>query len=308
MNTLIVIFLLSVTSSLALARPACDNMKISLVPTNYNTNTTATVAFTVRVDAITNDGGCDYFIAIGYGSSSSYNTRSVKFGSYSWPYQIAKDAGGTQIIKYAPDFSSCSDVLCDSFPTASGNNTKNSTYQFILDSSNQWRKSGSYSDNYTLRLYKGTPSSYTLEDQATMNVTFTAPKKTDIALVDSGASFNVADTTQTMNFGNMSAGTQRTSDLIVKYNAGCTLLASSQNNGSMKHTTQNQLIAYTMVINGFTINLAGTSGSPRSILSGSGVSPADGDVNPIVVTVGSVAGKSPGTYTDTITFTVQSNE
>jgi hypothetical protein len=292
----------------AQAKPACNNMKLFSVPTNYSMNSTQTLTFNARVQADTSGGGCNYFITVDYGSSSSYNTRSVKYGGNSWPYQIAKDAAGTQILKAFPDAISCSNALCDSLSTGSNHVTKDNDYQFILDSSNQWRKYGSYSDNYTLRLYRGTPSSYTLMDQATMNVTFMAPKKADIAIVDSGAGFDLADTTQVMNFGAMSTGAQKSADLIVKYNAGCTLYASSQNNGNMKHTSLNQLITYTMTINGYSINLSNSSNNAKAILYGSGVSPANGDVNPVVVTVGNTGGKSPGVYSDTITFTVQSNE
>lgn len=292
----------------ALAAEACHNMKIFLSPTNSFSTSAQTLTFNARVQANVSGGGCDYFITISYGSSSSYANRSVKYGSYSWPYQIAKDAAATQIIKTFPDVSGCADVICGNLPSGNGTLTQDNNYQFILDTSNLWRKYGSYSDNYTLRLYRGTPSSYSLMDQATVNVTFMASKKADISLVDSGASFDLADTTQTLNFGNMTGGEQGTADLIMKYNAGCTLYASSQNNGSMKHSTQNQYVSYTMKMNGATVNLAGTSVWPHAILYSHGVSPANGDVNPIVVTVGSTAGKTPGTYTDTITFTVQSNE
>lgn len=309
MRKILALLFLSLAGTAAqAAQPACNNMKIFLVPTNYSASTTDTVAFTARVQADTSGGGCDYFVTINDGSSSLYTLRSVKYGSYSWPYKIAKDVSGTQDIKSFFEGNSCSEFLCGTLPGGSSNVTKDEIYQFILDSSNQWRKYGSYSDNFTLRLYKGTPSSYQQADQANMNVTFMAAKKTDISIVDSGASFNIADTTQVMNFGSMSAGASRTADMIVKYNAGCTLYASSANNGTMKHATMAQTVAYTMTINGSTINLANTSGNPKTILTLSGVSPANGDVNPIAVTIGSITGKSPGTYSDTITFTVQSRE
>lgn len=287
----------------------CVNMSLNLVPTNYYSTTAGSLTFGTRVQANTNNDGCNYFITFDYGSATTFSSRSLKLGGSGWPYQIAKDSSGMQILKQFPDVSSCSDVICDSLPAGDNNASKNNSYQFIIDSSNLWRAAGSYSENYTLRLYRGTPTSYQLVDQKTMNVTFAAAKRADISVVESGGQFDLADTTQLMNFGSgMTSGIQRQADIILKYNAGCNLYASSANNGSMKHTSQNQFVSYTFSLAGSTVSLTGSSSNPKLISNKSGVSPANGTILPVVVTTGSTVGKQPGTYTDTITLTVQTNQ
>ncbi len=150
--------------------------------------------------------------------------------------------------------------------------------------------------------------SYTFEDSKSLFFSYSAAKRVDISVVPSRGSFNINDTSETMNFGNLTTGATRTADVILKYNAGYILYASSTNNGQMKHQTLAQFILTRLSSMARLTVFQGTSSSPKQIDRDLGRSPASGLTIPVSVTTGSVAGKQSGIYSDVITLTVQSAE
>ncbi|WP_374076896.1 spore coat protein U domain-containing protein [Bdellovibrio bacteriovorus] len=285
----------------------CTNMQLQTSQTNIDFTSSSSVQPTFTVKANTNPGSCNFFITFDYGSSSSATNRSLKVGSDQWPFQLSKNASGTQVLKRIPDVSSNSDVVTGFLAAGNNDQQVNVSYWALLDTSNPWLRFGNYTETITATLYRGTISSYSLIDSRSINFNYNAPKRVDISVVSTGGSFNINDTTETMNFGALSSGVTRSCDVVLKFNAGYMLYASSANNGRLKHQTLSQYIPYTISFRGSAVNLNGSSSSPVQVLRELGRSPASGLVIPVSATIGTVASQT-GTYQDTITLTVQSAE
>ncbi|WP_373998676.1 spore coat protein U domain-containing protein [Bdellovibrio bacteriovorus] len=290
---------------------ACVAMQLqtSLAAVNFNNSTMAAPTFTVKANTQAN--GCNFFITFDYGNASSYSNRAMNQGSDKWPFQVSKDSAQQNILKHFPDVFSTNDVLTGTLPEGSNDRQANVTYYAKLDDSNPWLKFGNYTETLTARLYRGSPTvpGYTLMETRSIAFNYNAQKRADISITSPGGEFDIGDTTETMNFGNLSSGISRAASIILKYNAGYTLFASSQNNGRLKHASAAQFINYALTISGNTVNLTNTAASPTQVARVLGRSPASGTVLPVVATIGSVAtNQQSGLYSDTITLTVQSAE
>lgn len=248
--------------------------------------------------------GCSYFVVIDYGTASSYSNRVLTNGSWTYPVQIYKDSGHTLIVKNLADSSSASDILDGVFLDSAGATSETLTYHPSINPS-LYSRFGTYTQNYSVSLYEGTLASHKLSRTRVMTLIYTQPKKIDLSLVDTSSPFNLSDTNQTLNFGTLSSGSTRGCDLVVGYNAGYLLQMSSANNGNLKHTALPTKIGYTLTINGSAVNL---SSGTATVSSNTGISPAGGLRLPISATIGSVTGKNPGNYSDTITVSVVSIE
>ncbi len=284
----------------------CTLMSLYLSQPNYYSQTGGTMidSFNVIVSANTTQSQCNYFLTFDYGSSSSFESRSLKKGAYTWPYQVYKDSGGSQILKSFPDGANCSNFICGTLAKGSFYQTASNPYSIVIDDSNLWRSAGTYRDSLIVRLYSGTPGSYTYVASATMNLTFDSRTKFDLSVVPTGGSFNLNQTSYLMKFPGMTTGMQRTADIILKYNAGAKLFAWSSNGGKLKHVNETDMIDYTFNLNGSNISIPWWT----QVASKTGTSPASGSVNPVVITIGNTSGKAQGTYKDTINLVVQSNE
>lgn len=296
-------------SSQVWAQAVCTNMQLQVNQTAFDLVSSQTVNPTLVVKANTNPGACDFFITFDYGQGSSFSSRGLRSGGNVWPFQIAKNAAGTQIIKRVGDISSTNDILTGTLTAGSNDRQVNVNYWAILDMSNPWLPRGDYEDNFTVTLYRGSPfGSYFFISSNSVRFRYQAGRRVDISLVPTGGTFNVSDTTETLNFGNLTTGATRSADAVIKYNGGYILRASSQNNGRLKHSTQNEYIDYSATFNSTIVNLNNTSGNPVEIIRELGQSPASGKRIPIGVTIGNVTGKRGGQYADTITLTVTSAE
>lgn len=286
---------------------ACSDMGFYLTqPAPYfQTGGSMKETFGIVVNGNTTQGACNYFLTFDYGSSTSYTTRSMKFGSNTWPYQVSKDTAGMQILKKFPEGASCSDFICDKLQGNSSYNTQSQSYTISIDTTNDWRAAGTYVDTLTVRLYRGPVNNATLVTSHTQTLTFGSHRKADISVVSSGGSFDINKTTHTMNFANgLITGAKGTADIILKYNAGYSLYAWTDNGGKLKKVGGTDTIDYTFKINGNVIAIPWWT----LIASGSGASPASGLVNPVEITIGNTTGKSQGAYQDTINLTIQSNQ
>ncbi len=305
----LIFFLAFVASMKAYSQAACTNMQMQINQTSFDLFSSQSVNPTIVVKANTNPGGCDFFITFGYGLATSAQSRNLRSGFNTWPFQLSKDAGGMQILKRIPDVSSTNEVITGTLIGGSNDRQLAVNYWGILDMSNPWLPKGNYEDTYIVTLYRGSPfGSYSLISIGTIRFFWASRGRVDISLVPTGGTFNISDTVETMNFGGLTAGATRTSDAVIKYNAGYILKASSANNGRIKHETENEYIDYTAKFNGSVFSLSNTSGNPVQIERRLGEGPASGQRVPIEVTIGSVAGKRGGNYSDTITLTVQSAE
>lgn len=287
----------------------CEQMQIQLPQSNIDLTPNPNVNATVIVKANTQPGGCSFFITADYGSASSFSTRALRMGGYQWPFQLSKDLAATQVLKTLSDASGNDSVLTGTMPASSGNDYQVSlNFWVTLNTANPWLRYGNYTDNMTLRLYKGTLASNTLERTINLSVNYNAPKRADLSLVPSGGSFALTDTDEILDFGPLSTGAVRSCDIVMKTNAGYTLFASSANNSRLKHLTMNQYVPYTTTFSGTTVNLGSSATNPVQVERVLGVSPPTGFVKPVSVTIGSTAGAQSGNYQDIITLTVQTSE
>lgn len=307
MKSLIVTFMF--LFSLEAYSNSCNNPSMIINQTTFDLTSNTTVNPTITVRANTSPGGCDFFITFDYGLASSYSSRALRRSPYSWPITLSKNSTGTQILKRFPDIGSVNDVLNGTLAAGSSNRQLNVNYFAILNVENPWLYYGLFSDTFTVSLYIGSPTgSSTFVESKTLTFQYTAPKKVDISISNSGGSFALNDFTETLNFGTLSPGTVRSCDAILKYNAGYILYASSLNNSSLKQESGSATIPYTVKFNNTTFNLSNSASSPVEIARELGVSPASGRVIPISATIGSFGVKPSGEYKDTITLTVQSAE
>ncbi len=282
----------------------CNGLSLNLNPGSYNLSVNSFPTLGVQVQRNNINNGCNFFITIDYGSASAASSRQLTNGGFSYDVQLYKDSGKSQVLKKIGDANSDSDVLSGTFPEGSGTTSQNFSYFAFLDPA-LYNRFGNYSQNFNVSLYSGSLTNYRLEDTRTLSLQYTQAKNIDLSLVDTGAAFDRLDTTQTLNFGSLTAGESQSFDLIVNYNAGFRLTVSSANNGKLKHTALSDTIAYSMSVFGTALSL--TSG-PMTGPSVTGISPSGGLRLPVNVTIGSVSGKSSGTYRDTVTFSVVSVE
>jgi spore coat protein U-like protein len=295
-------FLFSLHATADLGR--CNGMSLNLNPGSYNLSANASPTLGLQVQRNNINNGCDFFVTIDYGSATSAANRQLTNGSYSYAVQLYKDSGKSQVLKKIGDASSLSEVINGNFPDGSGSTSQNFSYFASLDPL-LYNRFGTYSQTFNVNLYSGTLSEYRLEDTRTLSLQYIQGKNIDLSLVDTGAAFDRLDTTQNLNFGNLVAGASQSFDLIINYNAGFRLTVSSTNDGTLKHSLRPDAIGYSMTVSGNPLNL--TSG-PVTGPGVAGISPAGGLRLPVTVTIGSISGKSSGSYQDTVTFSVVSAE
>lgn len=296
-------------SNKVVAQTNCNGVYLKDVTGNYSFNSGAAPALTFRV-ARGNSSACNYFVGFSTGWSLSYNPR----GMYTWyqyyPYNIYVDSGRTRIIKEAGVSTSSSDFIVGSFPSGSPSLTSNlHTYYMKLLPDPVGVDSGNYLDVVTMILYEGTPGgSYRTIQAWNLVHTYYVNANTHISLVDSGAPFNINDTSQTLQFGTLTPGASRGFDLIAVYNAGYRIYASSMNNGGLKHSNNSTIIPYSFKVGTQTKNLSGSASNPVLIAEGSGQSSSAGTRHAVNVSIGNFSQALAGSYADVITLTVESKE
>lgn len=283
---------------------ACNNLRVTIQNATYSLNSNNNPALTARVQRSGTAQGCSFFLVFDYGTASSFSTRRLQNGIYEYPVNIYKDAAGTQILKSITDAATTNDILSGIFPAGSGSTTSNQTYRPKIVPEN-YRRFGTFTQTFNVGLYSGTLASNTFVQSRTATLTYTQAKQIDLSLVNTGAAFNTADTSQTVNFGNLSQGQTSTFDLIVSYNAGYSLVITSTNNGRLKLSTSAVYIPYTFKLNGSTIDLSTGSVDLTDV---TGISPTGGQRLPIELTVGSLGSTIPGSYSDNVTLSVTSVE
>lgn len=291
----------------AWAKKGCNNLTLQMFPGAFDLASNTSPTFTVRVSRNNINNGCDFFVSFDYGTASAASQRHLDalIGGGTIPVQLYKDAGRTQVLKRRQDATSNNDVISGSFPDGSGTTFVDINYYAEMETA-QYSRYGFYFQTFNATLHDGLLNDYDQRNTSSLTLTTNQQKKIDLSLVETGGTFNTADTTQTMDFGNISGGDVRNCDLIVGYNAGYRLTITSANSGRIKHATLADTIPYTFELNGTVIPLSSGSNIRPSV---TGVSPAGGLRLPIKVTVtGSLTGKSSGLYKDTVTLSVVSTE
>ncbi len=296
--TLNLVFLLACRPVSAL----CSSLSLSNVSpyVSLNMNNFASLNFQVNKEG----GTCNsFFVVIDNGGAASFSNRNLQSSLHTYPIQFYKDPGRNQILK--SEFEAApSDVILGTF--AGSATTFNANYFAYLGvDDNQYAGSGNYSKNFTLKLYEGDFTNRILRDSKVVQFTYTQYKTIDLSLVSTGSSFNLTDTSQSLDFGKLIEGASRSFDIVMLYNAGYTISMSSTNSGKLKNQSVKKYIPYILTLDGVPVALSDVS---TNVKSGGGISQSNGTRIAVGVKIGSLMGSVPGTYTDTVTINVASAE
>lgn len=278
-------------------------MSLSAVNTAVNLNANDLPTLDLRVEKLSGDCST-FFITIDNGGAASFANRALKAGENLQSIQFYKDAGRTKILKDEFE-TSFGEVLSGSFAVNSANTQNFVYYPFLNIPANKYSKVGSYSGNFTLKLFSGTPTDKTLIDSKIINFQYEQKRAVEISLVNTGAPFDFASSARVLNFGTLTKGATLAADLVLTYNAGYAISISSLNGGRLKHAAKESFVPYALKINGVEKSV---SDVPSIIKNANGVSPEGGARLPIQVKIGDLSKAAPGNYSDIISITVASYE
>ncbi|MCO4754819.1 MAG: hypothetical protein KC478_10080, partial [Bacteriovoracaceae bacterium] len=220
-------------------------------------------------------------------------------------FQIYTDEKKKNILKDTQDTSNDNDLITGRFKV-NGENTLTEQAYVDLTLPGTIQESGMYSDTYIVNLYYNWRNTYYLADTTTMNFNYLVPEIISLSLVDSGAPHDPNDTSQILDFGIMETSERLSFDIVVKASDGYNLKFSSLNNGKLQHNAGNFFVDYSALIDGSSVDLAGSSSSPVLVKTSPSATGDAGDRTSVSITLGSVEGKVAGSYRDSVTITVES--
>ncbi|MBY0413336.1 MAG: spore coat U domain-containing protein [Bdellovibrionales bacterium] len=254
----------------------------------------------------------NFFLAFTRGWAGNYNRRALNLlnGDLIY-YNLYKNSNTTGVLKEPSDITSTNEVL---FGTITKDETKSLTYYFTLApiSSSVPPRAGTYIDVIQVQAYSGLYTNINAyEGYRDLYVYINISKFVSLSLVDSGAVYDSAQTSKTLDFGELTQDEQMSFDVRILSNAGYILKVSSSNNGLLKRvdgTGSKSEIAYDFYASNSKKSLSSSASSPVTIASGTGRTPSGGAQIPIKVVIKSVDDKDPGTYQDYVTLSVISND
>lgn len=305
---------------LTLAAPAAQascglSLNASNVSISWNLNF-ATLAVAITLTKA-NAPACNFGIGISKGGAASEAARRVASGSNQLPYNIYQDSALTEMLEDYPDIQSSQNVILGGF-VAGTNLTQTIVYYLTIPYATATSPTlvppGTYSDSYNIDAYEGTDYTTFVTPAATstVNLTVTVPYLICMSLVNSGSAFDQSQTSRNINFGALYPGESTGFDLRVRTNAGFNITFSSQNNGYLKPSGSSTAtgVPYLFYVNSALLNLASSSGSPVTGLSGNGQTGLQGLGYPINVVIGNFSGASvvAGTLQDQILVTATTTD
>ena len=273
-------------------------------PTTYN----QTVSFDVSGGS--DSLGCTYFLTLGGGTSGNTSQRTLALGGKTLNYNAYIDSSDTNLLKDLTT-ATVSQVIVGTFAALSSGATNHHSFAWTI-TPQQIRNATSsvYSDTATLTLYTGILNVVWLQVD-TKNITFQSriDSDVDLSLVDSGSAFDITDTLQTVDFGNLASGVAKGFDLVIRSDDGykVTLQSANKQKLAIQSGTYTDKVAYTMTVGGTSVDL--TSGAAVSPVAVSGATTAQGGVVlPVLITLGTLTGhETAGTYQDIITVGVSAD-
>ncbi len=273
------------------------------------------VSGTVRVtrNQSTSAACNNFFLAFTKGWAGSYTRRGYNISTWIGflYYNLYKNSNATGVLKEVNDITSVNEVL---FSSIARGETKDMTYYFSLSSfdiSNP-PTAGTYYDVIQVQIYSGTYTNInSYEGYRDLYMYLNVPKYTSLAFANTGGGYDPNQTFKLLDFGELEENEQMSFDVRIVGNSGYILKVSSDNNGVLKRVggsgTKSE-IAYDFYANNTKKSLSSSAGSPVTLASGVGKTPAGGAQVPIKVVIKSVDDKDPGTYQDYLTLSVISND
>jgi hypothetical protein len=277
-----------------------------------DTNPVIPAQVTIERTKSANSSCANYFLAFTYGWSNNYNRRGVNLqnGRLIY-YNLYKNANATNVLRGPNDITSNNDIL---YGTAVKNVPQTLNYYFQLApiDANEPPYAGTYFDNVQVQAYTGTYTNINAyEGLANLYIYINVSKFTSLSLVDSGGVYDSAQTSKTLDFGELSENEELGFDVRIVSNAGYILKVSSANNGILSRvggSGNRSQISYDFYSSGTKRTLTSSASTPVTIASATGRTASGGAQVPVRVVIKSVTDKDPGTYQDYVTLSVISND
>jgi|GEM_PF-7128308 len=296
---------------------ACSQIKRlggNNVDMTNDSNTLVTLEVKRTQDTIT----CEYVIGITKGSSQNgtYN-RFIQRNQVPIPLRFW-DENMTQLLFDYPDATPPSNLIVGSFSVSGGAKKQEETMRLDLGPVPYNIQSGRYFNNFHAQLWTravGSTGNFNLANNDNFEVRYDLSKSLDISLVSTGAPFNLVDTSESVDFGEISQNETRSFDIMVGNNTAYSYSLNSTNNGKLLRSggsigNSADTISYQFKIGATAYSGQTTLNSGSYPYSTSVMNPPSGSQTrfPVEVKVmESPSGKGQGTYQDTITIDVIAN-
>lgn len=274
----------------------------------YDTNEyMQSVNFTVTTGASV---GCRYYIVLSNGNSNNASQRRLdRAGGGSLDYNVYTNTSHN-ILQSTGAYNG-GNVISGTFGVVAVGATNNHTLYWSITPGQVVQHETARFEDLNLNLTVYAEFALNIFTPVSKAISFRARSESsvDLSLVDTGGAFTTSDTTQTVDFADLTSGEFLSYDTIIRSNDGYILTVQSQKAQTLRHTAYpaaNTSVPYTFTFNGGTVNLSG--GGVVQLASSTGLTPAVGTRFPTRFTVGTLSGlERPGNYQDVLTLTLSAN-
>ncbi|MFO7850301.1 MAG: spore coat protein U domain-containing protein [Spirochaetia bacterium] len=268
-----------------------------------NDETVAEESLTVRSKA----EAVSYFITFSGGQAGDTGGRYLSDGTNTLYYGIYDGASSRTLLKDIDDNPNANEVLSGSLENAgNGWAETQETFALILEY-DQFPPAGQYTDDFTITLYRGDVediSSAEYVEETQVSIRIKVQSALDIALVPSGSPFDETDTSLTLDFGVLSAGSERSGDIMVRSNDTYSLSLNSTHGGVMENFDENDpsTVPYTLFVEGSPLSLS--AGTETTVAAYDGPTSVTGKRYGLKIRIEDFGMATEGKYEDTLSVTV----
>jgi len=303
------------------AHALCVGTNLGVVPTpntfsgsggEYHVYDTAeymqSVNFTVTTGASL---GCRYYIVLSAGSSNNQAQRRLARGLDGATLNYNVYTNTSHNVLNATGAYNGANVISGSFGVVAIGATNNHTLYWTIAPGQVVQHETARFEDVNLNLTVMAEFALNVFTPVSKTITFRARAESsvDLSLVDTGGAFSAADTTQTVDFGDLTSGEFLSYDTLIRSNDGYTLTIQSQKAQTLRHASfpaANTSVPYSFSFNGSTLDLSG--GGTVTLTTSTGLTPAAGSRFPTRFTVGTLSGlERPGAYQDVLNLTLSAN-
>jgi hypothetical protein len=175
---------------------------------------------------------CEYVIGFTKGSAQNgtYN-RFIQRNQVQIPMNFWK-SGLSEVIFNMPDAAPPANILMGAFPNGNGGNFNQHEAQIAMGVVPFGLPHGTYENQFRVQLWTrpvGSGGAYSLANDENFTLRYVINQNLALSIVSTGAPFNLADTTESVDFGFLSQNQTRSFDLVVGSNMPYSLSMSSMN-------------------------------------------------------------------------------
>lgn len=247
----------------------------------------------------------NYRVFFSTGLANSYSRRAYTLFGSSLNYNLHRASNQAGVLKSRNDAATTNEYISGSAP--SRNHTYNNSFFIsVPGKSTSNIASGYYYDVVQASIYTIDNGNLTFEMNDNLTLLFYVNQTLQVSIIDEGGTFDAGSTSKVLDFGFLTQNAVKGADLRVVSNGSYQIRVSSQNNGQLK-LSAGDLIAYSLTVNGSSVNLSSSAGSPVQIGSGDATSSAGDLFNLKVKITEATTNKSAGMYQDILTITAIAN-